>query len=69
MAVTQSLKWAGQSDLTRMIQTKAIAGGRLADRVHLIVAEFLQMDSPRRLREIERAENELGVEIRVVDTF
>jgi len=69
MGRIQGLKWAGQSDLTKMIQAKALVEGELPDRVHLIVAEFLQMDSPLRLRQIERAEQELGIEIRVIDTY
>jgi len=69
MGSIQGLKWAGQSDLTKMIQANALTEGELPDRVHLIVAEFLQMDSPRRLREIERAEQELDIEIRVIDTY
>lgn len=69
MGSIQGLKWAGQSDLTRMIEANGLVCGELPDRVHLIVAEFLQMDSPRRLRQIEQAENELDIEIRVIDTY
>jgi hypothetical protein len=69
MASIQGLKWAGQSDLAKMIQAKALTEGEFPDCVNLIVAEVLQMDSPRRLRQIERAEQELGIEIRVTDTY